>query len=82
MINVTVGLDFVRGLLKLQYLHRDVKERVNAINFAREFESVYLIGLVKMGFLVFEILPMLIEYRILQMGNTVKMTGGDINRIT
>ena len=40
---------------------------------------VISIGLVKMGLLIFEILPMVIEYRILPMGNTVEMAGGDID---
>ena len=37
-----------------------------------------LIGLVKIGLLIFEILPMLIDYRILWKANTVGMAGGDI----
>ena len=32
-----------------------------------------------MGLLIFKILPMLIEHRILRMGNTVEMAGGDID---
>ena len=31
------------------------------------------------SYLIFKILPMLMEYRILLMGNTVEMAGGDIN---
>ena len=38
-----------------------------------------MIGLVKMGLLPFEILPMLSEYRILEMGNTVEMAGGTLH---
>ena len=39
-----------------------------------------LIALDKIGLLIFEILPMLIDYRILGMGNPVEIAGGDINR--
>ena len=35
-----------------------------------------LIGLVKIWLLIFEILPMLIDYGILQMGINVEMAGG------
>ena len=38
--------------------------------------AVILIGLVKIGLLIFEILSMQIDYRILWMGNTVEMVGG------
>ena len=40
-----------------------------------------LIGLVKIGVLIFEILLMLIDYRIIRVWNTVEMAGGgDIYR--
>ena len=44
---------------------QNVRERVNALNFARDLESVYFDRSCKMGLLIFEILPMLIQYRIL-----------------
>ena len=34
---------------------------------------------VKKGLLIFEILPMLVDYRILCVENAVEMAGGDIN---
>ena len=53
--------------------------RVCAINFAWEFEGVYFERSWQNSALIFEMLPMLIDYRILWLGNTVEMAGSDIN---
>ena len=51
--------------------HKNVKERVNFIDFERKLESVYFDESFKIrAFIYFKILPLIIEYRILQLENT------------
>ena len=55
------------------------KRKGQCYTLQRNLRVCILIGLVKMGLLMFKILPMLIEYSIMWMRrNTVEMAGGDI----
>ena len=52
-----------------------MKRKANAINFCMEFGGC----LKYKSYLILKyVLPMLMEYRFLLMGNTVEMVGGDI----
>ena len=50
--------------------HKNIKERVNFINFKRKLGSVHFDGSCQnSAFIYFKILPMLIEFRILKVGS-------------
>ena len=72
---VNVGISSVNHIICSTSYRK--KRKVNAINFCMGFG-----GCVKCkSYLIFKILLMLMECRILLMGNTVEMAGGDINTL-